>query len=144
MPYATVADLVAEAGGLAELHELIPTTGPEGVVDVRQYFIDRALAMGDSEVNSYLAPRYATPLQNPELQVVRLAAEEAVWWLWSIKGNVPAELVTKQEVRLEKLKRIRDGEIWPGDPPLAASSGQQSAIVERDRPWSMRSLRRFV
>lgn len=144
MPYATEADLVAEAGGLAELNELIPTTGPEGVADVRQYFIDRALAMGDSEINGYLAPRYATPLQSPALQIVRLAAEEAIWWLWSVKGNVPVELVTKQEVRLEKLKRIRDGEIWPGDPPLGASNGQQSAIVVRTGPWSVRSLRRFV
>jgi phage gp36-like protein len=143
MPYATEADLVDEAGGLAELNELIPTTGPTGVVDVRQHYIDRALARGDAEVNSYLAPRYATPLQNPELQIVRLAAEEAVWWLWSIKGNVPAELVTKQEVRLEKLKRIRDGEIWPGDPPLAATNGQKSNVVTRDTPWSLRSLRRF-
>lgn len=144
MPYATLADLVNEAGGLAELNELIPTTGPEGVGDVRQHFIDRALAMGDAEINGYLAPRYATPLQTPALQIVRLAAEEALWWLWSIKGNVPAELVTKQELRLEKLKRIRDGEIWPGDPPAAATTGQQSAIIVRDRPWSMRSTRRLL
>lgn len=144
MTYATVADLVAEAGGLAELNEIIPTTGPEGVPDVRQYWIDRALAIGDSEVNGYLAPRYATPLQAPALQVVRMAAEEALWWLWSIKGNVPAELVTKQEVRLEKLKRMRDGEIWPGDPPAATSTGQQSAIIVRDRPWSLRSTRRVL
>ena len=144
MPYTTEADLVAECGGLTELNELIPRTAPTGTVDVRGYWIAKAIEQGDDKVNSYLAPRYATPLQNPRPHIRQLAAAEAIYWLWTKKGNVPESVIGAAELRLLELQGLRDGKSWPNDEPLPETNGEQSMVVINRRPWSHRRLGRIL
>lgn len=152
MAYATKAVLVTEAGGLAELEELLPATAidengapildPE---DIKDYWIAEAIRRGDDRVDSYLRPRYSTPLASPAPHIVRLAAEEALYWLWQLgKKPMPAEVVTQAEVRLAELQRIRDGKMWPGDPLPQPTSGRRFRVVESTRPWRSGNLGRLV
>ncbi len=137
---------MTEAGGLAELEQLLPDTAP-GLVDagdIRDYWIAEAIRRGDDRVDSYLRPRYKTPLASPAPHLVRLAAEEAVYWLWTVAGNVPAERVTQAEIRLAELQRLRDGKMWPGDPAPEATSGRKSVVVESTNPWRSTNLRRIL
>jgi phage gp36-like protein len=146
MAYTVEADLVAEAGGVDELNELIPTTAP-GLSDpeeIRDYWIAEAIRRGDDQLDAYIRARYKTPLAEPSPHVVRLAAEAAVYWLWTVKGNVPPERVTQAEIRMEEFRRIREGEIWPGEPLPDQTSGRQSTVVASTSAWRMRNLGRIL
>jgi phage gp36-like protein len=147
MAYATEADLVTEAGGLAELEELLPDTAP-GLADpsaIREYWLAEAIKRGDDRVDAYLRPRYKTPIASPAPHLVRLAAEEAVYWLWDRgKKPMPAEVVTQAEVRLSELQRLRDGKMWPGDPAPEPTSGRRASVVESTNPWRSTNLRRVL
>jgi phage gp36-like protein len=145
--YATEADLVTEAGGVAELNELLPTTALElsDPGEIRDYWIAEAIKRGDDRVDAYLRPRYKTPIATPAPHLVRLAAEEAVYWLWS-RGQkpMPPEVVTQAEVRLAELQRLRDGKMWPGDPAPEPTSGRRATVVESTNPWRSTNLRRVL
>jgi phage gp36-like protein len=147
MAYATEADLVTEAGGLAELDELLPATAP-GLSDpgeIRDYWIAEAIRRGDDRVDAYLRPRYKTPIASPSPHLLRLAAEEGLYWLWGLgQKPMPAEVVTKAEVRLSELQRLRDGKMWPGDPAPEPTSGRRSIVVESTNPWRSTNLRRVL
>lgn len=144
MPYATEADLAEQAGGVARLDESIPPDNPAADPDNRGYWIARALTRGDDEINAYLPPRYATPLTAPSPYIVRLAAEAALYWLRSIGQNrLTEDDVARKEFRLQELRRIREGKLWPGDSPPAATSGRRSTTVASSSKWSLSRLRRY-
>lgn len=144
MPYATEADLVDAAGGLRRLNELLDREPPEGEVDPRAYWLGRALAHGDSTINAYLPSRYATPLSAPSPYVVRLAAEEAVYWLASTAGVATEHEVTRAEERLEAYRDLRDGKIWPGDPPPEPTRGHRAVYVRSRLPLNGRSMKGWI
>jgi phage gp36-like protein len=152
MAYATKAILVTEAGGLAELEELLPDTAvdAEGVAildpeAINDHWIAEAIRRGDDRIDAYLRPRYRTPLASPSPHVVHLAAEEALYWLWGRgKKPMPAEVVTQAEVRLAELQRLREGKMWPGDPAPAPTSGRRSTVVASTLPWRAGNLGRIL
>ena len=152
MAYVTKAVLVTEAGGLAELEELLPATAvdADGAAitdpdDIREHWIAEAIRRGDDRVDAYIRPRYRTPLSNPAPHIVRMAAEEALYWLWGL-GNkpMPGEVVTKAEVRLAELQRVRDGKVWPGDPAPEPTSGRRFRVVQSTLPWRPSNLGRLI
>ena len=68
MPYATRSDLVDRSGAteIAQREKMLP-----------QGAIDRALDDASSDIDGYLAARYAVPITPPPLSLVRLACDIA-------------------------------------------------------------------
>lgn len=144
MPYATEADLIGAAGGKDRLDELLAKDAPDGEPDVRAYWLAAALAYGDSQINAYLPPRYKVPLESPDRFIVELAAQEAVYWL-QVNGT---GLVTeadglRAERRLQELRDLRDGKIWPSSAPAEETRGRRSVVVANQSKTALRKWRFF-
>ena len=140
MAYASEADLVDAAGGLARLEEVIPPDNADATTGAanRQYWIDGAIVKGDAVIDSYLPPRYKTPLATPSEHVIRLAAEEALFWLRGAGSNQHTENdLAGKELRLIELKMLQSGKLWPGDPLPEQTSGGRSVIVKATNKWSL-------
>ena len=144
MASTTEQDLIAAAGGAERLDELLSRPAPSGVADARAYWLAQAQTQADSRIDGYIPARYATPLAAPSALVVRLAAEEAIFWLRETGGILTAADVEGMTRRMTELRDIRDGKIWPGDPLPAQSTGRRSVFLANGRRVNHTNLRRVL
>lgn len=131
MTYATQSDLELAAGGakrFVQLTDWDEDQGPDPDV------IAAALAFADSKIHEYIANRYEIPILNPSVQLRQLAADLAIYWIRSKKGELALTDVNseEQEQRIRTLEAYRAGTLRPDSPGSLPSTAGRSAIVESE------------
>lgn len=132
MAYATIADMTARFGE-QRLAELTTRDGPVGAID--QTVLQSALDDAASEIDSYLAGRFALPLPAVP-RILTIHAANIAWF--RLLGDRAAGIEgakANHEAALAFLRRAAAGEISLGDgnDPAAspASGGAQASAPER-------------
>jgi len=130
MTYATKQDLIDRFGEreLVELTDLT-NTPPTTIDDVK---VDRALSDTDAKINSYLAARYATPLNPAPASVVDLACAIARYKLWSDKAS---ERVRDDYTdALKWLQLVAGGTVTLADATAAPTEQRSGGSVKTNAP----------
>lgn len=129
MPYATEPDLVLAAGGAERFLSL---TDWDGDGDSDPEVVAAAQAYADSKIHEYISNRYELPIQNPSEQLQQLAADLAVWWIKSKRGELALSDVAslEQEERIRTLEAYRAGTLRPDTPTALPSTAGRSAVIE--------------
>jgi phage gp36-like protein len=145
MPYATESDLVAAAGDLDRLNQLVENrAAPTSEPDPRAYWIRQALDAGDALVDSHLAPTFRTPLTSPSKTIIMLAASEGIYYLVRTRGlATEAELQAHTE-RVETLERMRESKQWPGDPLPATTRNPRGKRLDNATAVSRKRMEGFI
>ena len=145
MAYASKDDLLAAAGGPARFAQLVDREpGEEWAGAPRDYWIGKAQEWGDALIDTYLPPRFRTPLSNVSATIRRIAAAEGVYGLLQVTGMLSEDDKDAATDRKEQLKGMRDGKLWPSDPLPEPTRGRQSAYVESARRVTLSKLKGFV
>jgi phage gp36-like protein len=118
MSYATQQDLVDRFGG-REISGLSGGTDGSTIIATP---VARALADADSEIDAYLAARYALPLSPVPAVVLRLAADIARYRLWDVKASEQVKARYEDAVRLLKLMASGDT-VLPNAAAIPAAAG---------------------
>lgn len=139
MAYATQAQIQMAAGGADKFLELADWNG-DGSVDTD--VIAEAQSRADGWIDGYLV-RYGTPIEQPSDTLIRLAADEAVYWLRQSRGMLAMypEAVEARKDRERQLEEMRDGKIRPGYPLPAKSTSVVAAVVDNCGPISREGLK---
>jgi phage gp36-like protein len=124
--YATLADLIARFGE-QELVQLTNRDNPGDGLVVTEV-ADEALADAESEVNSYLASRYALPLVEVPRVLVRVTCDVARYGLY---GSVSADDTVKERYQ-DAIKFLRD--VSTGKATLGIAAPQEAAPVQSGGP----------
>lgn len=145
MAYASKDDILAAAGGPERLAQLVDREpGEDWAGEPRDYWIGKAQEWGDSLVDTYLPPRFRTPLSNVSAAIRRIAAAEGIYGLLQATGMVTEDDRDAANERKDQLKDMRDGKLWPSDPLPEPTRGRQSAFVESQRPVTREKLKGFA
>ncbi len=102
MAYASQTHIELAVGGATRLRELADWDD-DGEVDAG--VIAEAQAAADGYIDSYARTRYATPIETPSATLIRVAAEEAVYWMRSKRGVVGEEHRKEGLIAIEKRAR---------------------------------------
>lgn len=146
MAYAQRTDIEFAAGGAQRLRQLADFVGGNVDADI-DAVISRAQDAADGFVNSYLANRYGTPIAAPWQDLVRLAAEEAVYQMkkWRGLGEIADGDLASRKERAELLAKYQCGLAGAPDPQPAASSKTRAAWIASDgdaAPFGRDGMRR--
>lgn len=127
MPYATQAQIESAAGGATRFLQLADWN-LDGAVDAS--VVAEAQARADGWIDEYLRHREATPIENPTDTLIRLAADEAVYWLRKVRGMLTVEEIDQRKERERQLSEMRSGTLrYKNDPRPNAKS---AAFVENE------------
>lgn len=132
MTYATQAQIELAAGGHATFVSL---TARDNGVDIDPALVAEAQARADGWIDGYLRLRYATPIANPSDTLIRIAADEAVYWLRSTTPGgamLSPHDIDRRKERERELEAMRKGELRPDEPAPARSTAVKSAIITND------------
>lgn len=129
MPYATQTQIQLAAGGAERLVQLADWDN-DGVVDAA--VIAEAQNAADGWIDSYARSRFATPIASPSSTLVRVAAEEAVYWLRKQRGLITDDHRSDHEERERWCKDLAAGRVRPDEPLPAQSTAVRSAWVSND------------
>lgn len=138
MSYATQAILTLTVGGADRLRDLSDWDA-DGVADTG--VIAEALSAADAYVDGYLRMRYATPVAVPSDTLIRLSADEAVYWLRTARGMATEQDMERRKDRTSQLEQMRDGKLRPGEPLPEKSTAVVSAFVANPNPMSRNGSR---
>ncbi len=127
MAYASQSDIQMAAGGEERLIQLADWDN-DGIVDPA--VIARAQDAADAFVNAYLRNRYTTPIAAPTPELVRLAADEAVYWMRSARNQTSEEDREMRRLRVTELEQARAGTLRFDD--VSRSTRGRSTIIESD------------
>lgn len=128
--YATQSDLEPAAGGAAKLVQLSDHDG-DGAVD--SAVIAKAINDSSRWIDSYLARRYAVPLEEPSDIITRITAEEAVYILKDQRDAVDDRAQARHDQNIEWLDGVSTGRINPGvDPGPPKSAAVAAVAASRD------------
>jgi phage gp36-like protein len=127
MPYASQAKIELAAGGAVRLRDLADWDGDQAVDAA---VIAEAQAAADGWIDSYLRMRFATPIAAPSTTLVRIAAEEAVYWMLERRGMAGPQDVESRKRREAWLRDCASGAVRPDEPLPAQSTAVQSAWVD--------------
>src|SRR5258706_5992693 len=119
MSYIAQADIIGQISNA----QLIQLTDDDrtGLVDAAK--VDKAISDAESEINGYVATRYAVPVAAPVPDLVKkLATDIAVYSLWRRRQKVPEIVRTAYEDAMKKLSDISKGVITLGIDPAPAPS----------------------
>lgn len=108
MPYATQDDFV-DAFTLREAIEITHPDSP-GAAEPDTERINRAIAKAASEIDSYLAKRYAVPLQDPVPPMINSIALVITRKILSI-FETPQNVENDYNNAIKQLKMIADGNV---------------------------------
>lgn len=128
--YANQADLVTRFSE----RELIQLTDRDNVLNaIDADVLAGALLDADSEINTYLQPRYTLPLANVPRVLVNIACDIARYRLYDDRST---EQVTRRyEDAVKLLTKIGKGEVGLGldvvSQPVAVSGGPQATTPNR-------------
>lgn len=129
MAYTSITDLQMEAGGAQSFLEL---TDWDGDGDSDADVVTHAQAKADGWIDGYLRNRYEPlPVPNPSETLIRIAAEEAVYWLKQARNRVgitDAEL-EQRRTRERELEQMRAGTLRPDSATLVPSNAGRSKVI---------------
>ncbi len=142
MPYATQAQIQIAAGGADKLVQLADWDH-DGVVDAD--VLAQAQAAADGWIDGYARSRFATPIAVPSSTLIRVAAEEAVYWMRKQRSMLSEDDRKDHEERERWCKDLSAGRVRPDEPLPAQSTAVQSAWVDRpdEQPVSRERLQGF-
>jgi phage gp36-like protein len=138
MAYATQAQMQLAAGGEERFLALTDWDG-DGAIDAP--VVAEAQKRADGWIDGYLRLRYATPLTTPSETIIRLAADEAVYWLRKSRTMVGPEDATARKEREVEMEMMRDGKLRPDEPSPVKSTAVKSVIVENTSAMSRCNLK---
>lgn len=128
MPYATVADLVAEFGE-AEIRDLTDRADPP-TVEIDAAVAGRALARAETSINGYLAGRYAIPVPADAVRGYALDMARAYLYV----NTMPDTVKARYDAAMRDLKAIGQGLMSLPVPEATAPTPGASSMVVRTRP----------
>lgn len=121
MNYASVEDFVLRVGEV----QAIELTDREMQGEIDEYVLGVALSDSSSQIDGYLAARYALPLASVPQNLVRLCCDLARYRLCSMSNvAVTDEIIARYKLSLKELEDIGAGKIALGLP--AAESDDDS------------------
>lgn len=142
MPYATLADLVAQYGERVLRDATDRAEASTGTIDADA--VARAIASADALIDGYLKARYALPLVTTPALVNELSMTIA---LYKLHPEVTAEKVRRDyEDALKLLDRIAAGTIRldvAGAEPQASGTGG-ARITDREPQLTQEKLRGWI
>lgn len=140
MAYATQTQIQMAAGGPDRFVQLADWNG-DGTVDAD--VIAEAQARADGWIDQYLRERYTTPIATPSDTLIRLAADEAVYWLRKSRGLLAQDEqdVEQRKDRERQLQDMAAGKIRPDEPLPTKSTAVGAAFVENCSPVSRAGLK---
>ena len=142
--YATRADAVIAAGGVARLVQLSDFDG-SGTED--ETLVDDAMDEAEGVINSYMRKRFEVPLVVVPEIIRRTTANMAIYFLKSRRDAVTEKDAVEQEQRITWLEGLASGKIDPGvSPKLAKSPHNNPTATERptSKAVSRDSLKGFA
>ena len=138
MPYATQADLEARF----RQQELIELTDESGIGVIDAAAVAVALADADSEINGYLAGRYALPLAQTSPELVRLACDIARYKLYDTRAT--EQVKARYDDAIKKLRDVSRGVASLGidqaSQPVAVAGSASISSGGRDFSRANRAL----
>ena len=128
--YATRADAVIAAGGVARLVQLSDFDG-SGTEDTD--LVDDAMDEAEGVINSYVRKKFAVPLTAPVPEIIRrTTANMGIYFLKSRRDAVTEKDAVEQEQRIAWLEGLASGKIDPGvSTKLAKSPHNNPTATER-------------
>lgn len=130
--YCVQADIEARLG----LPELLQLTDRAGVGVVDTVAVEQAILDASTEIDTYLAARYALPLPSVPPVLVRVAAEIAIYQLFNARRMGATDDVRTRYTDVRALlEKLADGKLSLG---LPAPPAPVSVIVMESAPavWS--------
>lgn len=127
MPYASQTKIELAAGGAARLVEL---SDWDGDADVDADVVEESQAAADGWIDSYLRMRFATPIPTPSSTLVRLAADEAVYWMREKRGMLSQQDIEARKGRETWLRDCSKGLVRPDEPLPPPSSAIATTWVD--------------
>ncbi len=140
MPYATQAQIQLAAGGEKSFIDLADWDG-DNVADA--VVVAEAQERADGWIDGYLRLRYATPIATPSATLIRLAADEAVYWIKSSRSMAGEHDIKRRTEREHEMGMMRDGKLRPDEPLPTKSTATRSVFVENDSEVSRETLKGF-
>lgn len=139
MSYATNADIEQQMGSAAVV-QLTDDAGTGAAVAAR---VTEARVSAEAQVDSYLARRYAVPVEvSAEPQVAAIlrcvTVDLAEYRLHARRPPVPVDVAARRAAALEWLQRVAEGRLaLPslGELPAGASEGPAAMISGSPRVW---------
>lgn len=124
--YATVEDFILRVGE----GQAIDLTDREraGVVDTSVLMV--ALADSSSQIDAYLAGRYALPLTPIPLNIVRICCELARYHLCSMTDvTITEEIIARYKLCLKELEQLANGKNALGISQAASEESGEAAVL---------------
>lgn len=113
MNYATAEDFVLRVGEV----QAIELTDRDLQGDINEQVLDMALSDSSSQIDGYLAARYALPLAIVPQNLVRLCCDLARFRLASMSQvTITDEIIARYKLSLKELEDISAGKISLGLP----------------------------
>lgn len=113
MNYATAEDFVLRVGEV----QAIELTDRDLQGDINEQVLDMALSDSSSQIDGYLAARYALPLATVPQNLVRLCCDLARFRLASMSQvAITDEIIARYKLSLKELEDISAGKISLGLP----------------------------
>ncbi len=142
--YATRADVVVAAGGLARLLQIADFDN-DGLEDTG--LVDGAIDEAEGLIDSYLRKKREVPLAAAPQVIVRMAANMAVYVLKARRDAVTENDRLLEEDRIKWLENFAKGLVTLGvDPAPASSPHNQPRVSDKrsSRDESRENLKGFV
>ena len=146
MPYALPSDIAAIYG--AETLARLTDADGNGVADAGA--IERAIAYGDAQIDSYIGARYPLPLPNTPTLIKMLSIDIAVYRIAQDHTRLTDEIVRRYDDAIRQLKALSSGTAVlpiptgaPGTPEVAAPSPSILLTDAAPQVWGRRDLRRM-
>lgn len=109
--YADVAQFVLRVGEL----QAIELTDRDGLGEINEEVLNLALADSSSQIDGYLAARYALPLETVPQNLVRLCCDLTRYRLASMSQvSITDEIIERYKLSLKELDQLASGKISLG------------------------------
>lgn len=138
MPYALEADITLAAGGPDRFTALADWDNDQ-VADAN--VIAAAQSAADSYIDDFLGNSYDTPITNPSDTLVRIAAEEAVFWMRSKREMMSDIALKERDSRERQLMLMAEGKLRPDSIAVDRSQSHRARFVENDMALSRRGTK---
>ncbi len=139
MSYATLAELQKHLTS----KKLLDLTDDEdlGVLDTD--VVDNALGAADVEIDAYIGERYSLPLDQTHAIVTKMAADIAIFNLYSRRQGPPDHWQARYDNAIKMLGMIRDGKIGLGVADPESGVSDSAEVVSVDRVFTRDTLKNF-
>ena len=129
MAYASQSHIEMAAGGPERLVELADWNN-DGVADTG--VITEAQRSADGWIDSYARARFATPIATPSDTLIRVAAEEAIYWIRKQRGMASDDHRKDHAEREQWCKDLAAGKVRPDEPLPTRSTAIRSQYVSHE------------